>query len=50
MHGSKSICFEIKNYQRIFPTGADGAPLSTNDDGAVFTDEADFFLMAYKFT
>ncbi len=38
----KSICFEIKNYQRIFPVGADGAPLSTNDDGAVFTDEADF--------
>ncbi|MCH2025524.1 MAG: hypothetical protein MK172_07250 [Verrucomicrobiales bacterium] len=42
MSEEKSICFEIKNYQRIFPVGADGAPLSTNDDGAVFTDEADF--------
>ncbi|MDA7531051.1 hypothetical protein OAL53_01840 [Akkermansiaceae bacterium] len=42
MSAEESICFEIKNYQRIFPVGADGATLSTNDDGAVFTDEADF--------
>jgi hypothetical protein len=40
--------FEIKNYQRISPTGSDGEVLSSNDDGAVFTDEADFIFQGVK--
>ena len=40
----KALGFEIKNYQRISPTNADGETLSVNCPGGVFTDEADFIF------
>ena len=40
----KALSFEIKDYQKISPTNADGEVLSVNDPGGVFTDEADFIF------